>query len=150
MHAVDLIAAASLCVSFVALLVAWYAAFKANRNSSAATLVALSEAFRQAWNRFLAAKDDDGRYNELCDLMNLIEIGCGIRVEGSMSGMSRNMMTIYLNDVLGLLIQNEFTKSKVATMIHSRTTFENVRKFLKMQPKYLSVTIPPDWYQSTQ
>jgi hypothetical protein len=147
----DWIAAASLGVSFAALGVAWYAAFKANRNSSAATLVTLNEAYREAWERFLSKElDDKARHRRFCELMNLIETGCGIVVEGSLSGVSKKMITIYLNDVLALLKGNEYAKAHVPAMMHSPTTFEYLKAFLKSKPKYLSVTIPPDWYQLSQ
>jgi hypothetical protein len=147
----DWVAAASLGVSFAALGVAWYAAYKANRNSSVATLVTLNEAYRQAWERFLKQEiDEKARYREFCELMNLIEAGCGIVVEGSLSGMSNKMITIYLNDVLELLKGNEYAKAHIPAMMHSPTTFEYLKAFLKSRPKYLSVTIPPDWYQLSQ
>jgi hypothetical protein len=144
----DWLAAASLVVSFAALGVAWYAAYKANRNSSVASLVTLNEAYRQAWERFLTKElDEKARYREFCELMNLIETGCGIVVEGSLSGVSTKMITIYLNDVLELLKANEYAKAHVPAMTHSLTTFEYLKAFLKSKPKYLSVTIPPEWYQ---
>jgi hypothetical protein len=68
-------------------------------------------------------------------------------MEGSLSGMSKKMMTIYLNDVLALLIENEYAKLHVPKMIHAPTTFANMKAFIKSEPNYLSVTIPPAWYQ---
>jgi hypothetical protein len=144
------VGAAALLVSMVALIVACYAIFRSNRNSSVATLVTLNEAYREAWDRFLNnGPDDKARYRKFCELMNLIETGCGIVVEGSLSGVSKKMITIYLNDVLELLIENDYAKAHVPEMMHSPTTFECLKAFLKSKAKYLSVTIPPEWYQIT-
>jgi hypothetical protein len=143
----DWVAAASLAVSLVALVVATYAIFKSNRNSSVSTLVTLNEAFRQAWERFFFATDEKQRYRQFCELMNLLEIGCGIQVESSLSGVSKKIMRTYLNDVLALLIDNEYTKTHVPAMVHAPDTFNNMKTFIKSKPKYLSVTIPPEWYQ---
>src|ERR1700678_863994 len=63
------VALASLALSVVSIIVAWYAISRSNKTSSAATLVTLYEGFRQAWQRFLDAKDDDkGRQYQLSEL----------------------------------------------------------------------------------
>lgn len=125
----DLIAATSVAVSVIALAVAVVAIRKADRNSSAATTVTLNEAFRQAWPRFLSANDEDRQY-EFSELMNLLEIGCAIYLEGSISGISRELIEEYLGNTLSLLESNEDARSRIELMRHSPTTFRYVRQFL--------------------
>lgn len=51
--------------------------------------------------------------------------------------MSKKMVTIYLDEVLGLLLENDYTRDHVPKMIHASTTFDSVKAFLKSKPKYL-------------
>ena len=147
MQTADLIAAASLAVSAIALIVAWYAIYKGNRNASVATLVSINEAFRQAWQRFLKADNEADKSYELAELMNLFEIACGTQNEGSLAGVSKDIMAAYLNQVLTLLIYNDYTKAKIAELLETPNTFENIHKFLNIErPTPLSVTIPKEWY----
>jgi hypothetical protein len=74
----DWIAAASLGIALVALVVSWLGIWRANRTTSAATLVTLKEGFRQAWSRFFDAQDEAEKYYELAELLNLFEIACAI------------------------------------------------------------------------
>jgi hypothetical protein len=144
------IAIVSFFIALVALAVSMYATFKSNRNSSVATLVTLSEAFREAWSRFIKAtreNDNDTKYYELAELMNLFEIACGIQLENSLSGMSMVLIKEYLEKALGLLISTEYTNKYVPGMLQDPLTFCNIKRFINSRPKYLSVTIPPSWYQ---
>jgi hypothetical protein len=125
--------------------VACYTVYKTNRSSSVATYVSINEAFRQAWDRFFEAVDQRARYKELCNLMNLLEMSCAIHQEHSLVGISKGMLKTYLNDVLKLLIEDEYANSQIARMMHSSDTFEYIKEFIGEKAK-LSVTIPPEWY----
>ena len=149
MEAADNIATASFVVSLIAAAVSIYAIFKSNRNSSVATLVSLNQGWSQAWKSFLTSKDDEERFFNLAELMNLLEIACGIQVEHSLFGMSRIILTDYLDDSLTLLIDNSFTNVEIAKMLHSPKTFRNVKQIIKSKPKYLSVTVPLKWFQQS-
>jgi hypothetical protein len=143
----DLLSLASLGVAFVALAVACYAIYKGNRNSSVATLVAINEAFRQAWQRFLTAQDDGAKSYELAELMNLLEIACGTLNERSLAGVSHGIMAAYLKEVLALLIDNEYAKCEITKLLNGPTTFGNIHQYLNIErPSPLSVTIPKEWY----
>ena len=85
-------ALASLAVSVVSIIVARYAISKSNKNSSAATLVAVYDGFREAWQRFLGAKDNSEGPYQLSELMNLAELTCAIHSERSFVGISRELM----------------------------------------------------------
>jgi len=126
----DLIAAPSLAIAAIALVVAVVAIRRADRNSSAATMVTLNEAFRQAWPRFLYAKDETEHQYEFSELMNLLEIGCAIYLEGSISGVSRELIEEYLGNTLSLLESNKDARSRIELMRHSPTTFKYIRRFL--------------------
>jgi hypothetical protein len=148
MQTADYIALASLAVSLVALPVALIAIYKSNRNSSVATLVTLNEAFRQGWHRFLTTSNPDMKLYELSELMNLIEIACGILIEKSLSGMSMQIMMDYLNDILKLLVKSEYATGEISKMLDEPGTFANIKQFLNdKKSQSLSVTIPLKWYQ---
>jgi hypothetical protein len=126
----DLVAAASLLVAVIALIVAVIALGKADRNASAATMVTLNEAFRQAWPRFLSAEGEEAKQYEFSELMNLLEIGCAVYWERSLSGVSRELIEEYLGNVLSLLGSNSDARGRIEQMRHSPTTFKYIRKFL--------------------
>jgi len=128
-EASDWIALASGAISFIALGIAIYAVRKGNRNSSAATLVTLNDGFRQAWLRFLNAKDEQTMQAEFSELMNLIEIACAIYLEKSLSGVSRELAREYLEGILNLIKSNADARSRIEAMRHSPTTFKYIRKF---------------------
>jgi hypothetical protein len=149
MSSSDWIAAASLGIALVALVVSWFGIWRANRTTSAATLVTLNEGFRQAWTRFFDAQDEPKKYYELAELLNLFEIACAVYLEKSLSGNARTLMSEYLENVLQHLVRNEYTKEQVGFLLQSATTFIFIRKFMdrKANPM-LSVTIPPHWYET--
>lgn len=125
------VALASLSVSVVSIFVAWYAICRSNKNSSAATLVTLYEGFRQAWQRFLDAKDDDKeRQYQLSELMNLAELACAIHSERSFVGVSRELVEDYLQSSLSLLVNNEDVRNRIPAMFRSPDTFKYIRRFL--------------------
>ena len=126
----DQTAVLSVAVSLIALTVAIVAIRKSDRNTSAATLVTLNEGFRQGWHRFLPAKDEAERQHEFSELMNLLEIGCAIYMEGSLSGVSRELAEEYLGNVLSLLEANQEARTRIEEMRQSATTFKYIRQFL--------------------
>jgi len=142
----DAIASASLLIASVALVVACYAVSRANRTTSAATLVTLNEGFRSAWGRFFSAKDEQ-KTAELAELLNLFEIACAIRQEGSVSGNSAELLREYLDNVLRLLTSNAYICQQVGPLLQNEATFVFVRRFLKESRSRPEVTIPLEWYQ---
>jgi len=93
-------------------------------------MVTLNEAFRQAWHRFLSADTETGRQYEFSELMNLLEIGCAIYLERSLSGVSRELTEEYLGNTLSLLEANVDARRRIELMRHSKTTFKYIRLFL--------------------
>jgi hypothetical protein len=144
----DLIAAAALVVAVVALGISVYAILRANKTTSASTLVTLNEGFRQAWERCLQTppEADAANYN-LAELLNLLEIGCAIYQEKSLTGNSRELMADYLGNVLSLLIKTQGFNDRALHLLQTERTFIFIKKFLKEKPSALSVTMPPKWYE---
>jgi hypothetical protein len=147
-NASDWIAITSGAISLIALAVALYAIRKGNRNSSAATLVTLNEACRQAWHRFLSAKNQEERQYEFAELMNLLEIGSAIYLEGSLAGVSRELTEEYLGNTLSLLESHKDARARIELMRHSPTTFKYIRQFLVRMarlghPHKIAEVLPP-------
>lgn len=144
----DAIASASLLVASVALIIAWYAIKRANKTTSAATMVTLNEGFRSAWSRFFAAAGTAQQEIELAELINLFEIACAIRLEGSLSGHSAELMSEYLENVLQLLVSNPYALANVPPLLQDAKTFKFIKQFLRLKRPTLSVTVPNEWYES--
>lgn len=123
----DWIAIASAAVSWTALVVALCAIRRSNRNSSVATLVTLNEGFRQAWQRYFAA--DANKDHEFSELMNLLEIACGIHCEKSLFGISRELSREYIEHVLLLVEGNPEAMNGVKSAVHAPNTFKYIELF---------------------
>ncbi len=139
----DLIALASLIVALAALAVSIYAISRANKTTSAATLVTLNEGFRQAWDRYLQAQTIDN----LAELLNLLEIACGMFMERSLTGNSRKLAGEYIKSVLSILRSNTAVSEQAVQLLQTRDTFTFIKQFMKEKPATLSVVFPPAWYQ---
>ena len=123
----DWIAIAAAAVSVTALVVALYAIRRSNRNSSVATLVTLNEGFRQAWQRCFAPESN--KDHEFSELLNLLEIACGIHWEKSLFGVSRELSREYIEHVLLLLEGNEDARRRLVGAVHATTTFKYIARF---------------------
>lgn len=148
MNSLDWVALASLGVASAALGISIYAILRANKTTSAATLVTLNEGFRQAWERCLhAMPEPDATSYNLAELLNLFEIACAIYLEKSLTGKSRKLMYEYLGSNLSLLIRTPVINDQALRLLQTKETFIFIKKFLKEKPPALSVTIPPKWYE---
>lgn len=143
----DWLALSSLVVAGAALVISIYAIVRANKTTSAATFLALSEGFRQAWDRYLDEDDPAMKRYNLADLLNLLELACGIYLEKSVSGNSRKLAVAYLNNVLLILINNSQVNVEITSLLQNKDTFIFIRKFLKKKRSKLSVTVPIKWYE---
>jgi hypothetical protein len=101
-----------------------YGIRRGNQNSSAASLIALNEALRQGWERFLFAKDESSKQHNFAELSNALEIACALSVKRVFVGVSQELLTEYLDDVLTLIDANEDAKLRIRALIHSETTFK--------------------------
>lgn len=122
----------SLVASIAALWFAWYGIRRANRTSSAATLVTLNESFRQGWIRYLEASDQAENNYQLAELLNLLEIACAVFLENSLTGNSKKLMLDYLNRSIKIIEDNKEAYNYLeAELVQSPSTFEFIRKFQK-------------------
>lgn len=128
--AADLIALLSLLAAIFALHIAWRALRRADLSSSAATLLSLNEAYREAWARFLGTEEANRQY-EFSELMNLIEIGAAIYIEKALTGAARELHEEYLRDVLKIIENHTDARNRIEEMRHSSTTFKYTKKFMK-------------------
>jgi hypothetical protein len=114
---------------------------RGNQNSSAASLIALNEGLRQAWGRFLTATGEENKQHQFADLLNTMEIACALCVKGVFVGVSRELLSEYLADVMDIFDSDEDAKRRAEALVHSETTFKylvlyrsTVRKRSKRRP----------------
>jgi hypothetical protein len=111
----------------------WFAGWgirRSNKNSSAATLVALNEGLRQGWDRFL--HDDPGKQDHhFADLLNIFEIACSLWCKRVFIGASREILRDYLDQAFALFKEDEYAISQLRELITHRTTFKYIRKYLQ-------------------
>jgi hypothetical protein len=79
--------------------VAWFANRQlalARKAGSGATLIALTESFRQCWRAFLHEDDNDKRAYAFGDLANALEVACAIFRDKVFYGHSSELLEAYL------------------------------------------------------
>jgi len=108
----------------IALIVAIYAIRRGNRNASVATLVTLNDGFRQGWQRVFSAEAD--KDHEFSELLNLLEIACGIHKEKSLVGVSRELSREYIEHVILLMERDDDCRRRIAEAIHAPSTFKYI------------------------
>lgn len=138
-----LISGASLVAAIVALVVARDAIRKSDRNTSAAMLVTLYEAFRQGWARFQAETDPERSRYEMAELMNTFEIACAIHHEQSIHGVSREILEEYLRDTLRKFADDEDAAGCIRAMRDGPSTFKYLALFLHGQRRYERIAREP-------
>lgn len=92
-----MLAAAGITVAAVGLFFTWHGIRRGNHNSSAASLIAINEAWRQGWERYLSAVDEPAKHQQFAELLNIIEISCALQVRKVFTGVSRELLTAYLD-----------------------------------------------------
>jgi len=92
---------------------------------------------RQGWERFLRAEDEPAKQYQFAELLNACEIACAFCVKKVFVGVSHELLTEYLDDVMHLLDTNDDAKSRLEALIHSPTTFKYIRRYLQMHPRRL-------------
>ena len=127
------VALASLAISAFSIVLALRAISRSDKNSSAASLIAIYGGFHEAWRRFLGSKNDGERQYELSELMNLVEIGCAIHSEHSFLGASGELIEDYIQSSLWLLADDPDVRSRVPAMFNSPDTFKYIRRFLRLR-----------------
>lgn len=136
---------ASLVVGLAALVVAFYAVYRGNRNTSVATAAALNVAFRDAWDRYLHDRDETRKEFHFAELMNLFEIGCATCEEKSLAGVSRNLIAEYMREALGALTKNPYAVEQVPRLLTGKDTFLHIKRFMDVQQRKHGFEIPDGW-----
>ena len=131
----DGIALASLCVALAALWLSYLAIIRGNKNGSASSLIALHEALRQGWMRFLSANDDDARRHEFADLMNILEIACALEFDKTFVGKSREILTEYLSEIFDILMGNKEAKERIENLKGTSTNMKYVQWYMRKRMK---------------
>lgn len=119
----------SLAVAAVALVIAAVALRNSDRNSSAATLLAIMEAFRQGWERF-EEPDPVKRNYHFHSLMNLFEVGCAIHQDRSVHGASKSLLEDYMLATLTMIAKDLGARAEITRMRNSPDVFEYLKRFL--------------------
>jgi len=132
----DCLTLGAIAVAGVGLWFNWYGIHRGNHNSSATSIITLNEAWRQAWERFLRAEDEAVKQYQFAELLNLLEIACALRIRNVLTGVSRELLTEYLDDVMRLLNTSDDAKGRLEALIHSKTTFKYLRLYLKYLRKH--------------
>ncbi len=78
-------------------------------------------------------------------LMNVLEIAAAIEVEGTLSGVSRQLMRDYLRRMLDIIISDDYTNSRVSDLLQDEKTYIFIRRFLRQRDR-VSAVLPPNWY----
>jgi hypothetical protein len=141
-------AIAAVVAAVAAIFVAIYTAFKANRNSSVATMVTLNESAREAWHQFIFANSDRDRSYPLAELLNTLEIACSILNEGSCAGVSKELLGQYLKEAISALKEDSDSSRMIEELFSDEKTFEHIQKYYKERPPNpMSITTPRQWFQ---
>ncbi len=126
-----------------------FAAWLANRQlalarkaGSGATLIALTESFRQCWRAFLHEADNEKRDYAFGDLANTLEVACAIFRDKVFFGHSSELLENYLVHLFRLLEKNEASCDRLQAMLQTPKTFENIVAFLKAH-RGIGIASPP-------
>ena len=124
----------ALTLSAMAIRAAFIAIWRADLNSSAATLMALHDGFRGSWEKFLAAQkaqnEADKKY-QFADLMNLIEINSGLHHAKSLKGVSEELSAAYLKSILKIFRDNAEFARMIRALKDEPDTFKYTMEFCR-------------------
>jgi hypothetical protein len=132
----DTLAAPTLLISLVALLVALRALSSGNRNASASAAVALHAEFRNAWEGFKNSPEENKDFY-FAETMNVLEIACAIYLEGSLVGVSGELIQEFANDIARLIQASPEATSRVVKLRTTGTTFKYYDRFVADQQRRL-------------
>jgi hypothetical protein len=157
----DLLAAWSLGLAVFGVIAALYALHRGNLNASVASMIPLNAEIREAWKRFLDSFPDPEKLKDatpvqiqafirqndtqLEHLMNVLEIAAAITIEGTLVGVSNELMRDYVERTLESLLKDGYTSLRITVLLQNDQTFYHIRRFLNKQIPF-SVTQAPTWY----
>lgn len=103
---------------------------RSDRNTSAGTILALTEGFRQGWDRFVDEPDAKRRIRCFANLMNTFEVACAIHQDMSIHGASRELLEDYLTDSLRFIASDKGAREQIVRMRGNPKVFKYLRRFL--------------------
>jgi hypothetical protein len=131
---------------------------RGNKNSSVASMIPLNAEIRDRLDQYNSSFANIGFETELEleasertvalkleQLMNVLELAAAIEVEGTLSGVSRDLMSDYLQRTLEDLIRNDYTSSKVSSLLQNQKDYLYIRRFLRQRDR-VSSALPQGWY----
>ncbi|HEX7760119.1 MAG TPA: hypothetical protein VF459_11490 [Caulobacteraceae bacterium] len=130
----------SLVIALVALYVARTALKNADRNSSAAQVVALQDAISVGWRRFLTTIEASWKDHEFAELINVFETAASLHQEGALQGKAKKMVYLHLCNSLELISENDEARARIAKLREAPVTFEYLVDFVKEAKKRGRVT----------
>ena len=102
---------------------------RSDRNASAASLIALSEALGRAWRRFLTAKEEKRTY-EFAELCNFLEIACAILADKAIHGVARKIVDELMEATLLMIDEDQDAYARLKALREKPSTFQYLTAFL--------------------
>lgn len=127
-------------IALVALYIARNALKNADRDSSAALVVALQDAISVGWRRFLTTMETAWKDYEFAELMNIFETAASVHQEGALQGNAKKMVYLHLCNSLELISGNDDARRRIAALREAPVTFEYLIDFVREARKRGRVT----------
>jgi hypothetical protein len=157
----DLLAAWALGLAVVGVIAGLYTLHRGNLNASVASMIPLNAEIREAWKRYLESYPTPDKLNDATPtqirafirendtqleyLMNVLEIAAATSVEGTLIGVSNELMSGYVDRTLNSLLSDGYASVRIKGLLQDSQTFIYIRRFLNKQIP-LSVIQVPTWY----
>jgi hypothetical protein len=152
----DKLAAWTLGITVVGLLIALKTLRRGNLNASVSTASSLMAGIQTSLYEYIGSIPDDleaepseDQKNQMTEkleiLMNQLEMASAIYIERSLVGLSGMLVRKYLEEVLNLIVKNEYVCAEIKNLLHDKATFRYIRWFMGIAPKG-TITTPEDWY----
>jgi hypothetical protein len=125
----DALGVAANLATIAALLYAAYQVRQARITSSSTAAATIFSNIKRGIDEVASQTEEDGLYEATCGLLNEIEISCAIYLDGQFGGNTGKIATSFIKDILASIEKNERLLACSARAIHSRDTFDCIRRF---------------------
>lgn len=132
-------------LGLVGLGVAIWTLWAARRAASAAAVIPLNEAFRQAWLHFVKASDDDEKQYAFADILNLLELACAIYQDKLLVAKGGKLLEDYVLHALKLIERNNSLRPTIEQLMVTPLTFKHIADFLQQhRSEFATLQFPPE------
>jgi len=131
MHAPDWIQAGLLLIAIGALIYTARTLRESARGRDVENHLTFMEKLNSAWKAFGTATNDDDRYVEFTNLVNLFEASCHLFNKKVIIGTTREMIRDYLKDMLPVVFADEMSRAMIVRARTHADTYGNIRIFAK-------------------